>query len=165
MKDDPEGARTRAMEQARVLLRIMCVNEDESDCQGEFDQISISLNRQKPIKGEDIAYTDPLVYEINQLFCADESDEIHFYIMKRGENVFGRYQYTLTDFARAVKAYSQQKPGEARTQSASHILEYIYEGCGPEIHRGVKRYGRARTDFSEIFHACKFCEDGTAVLS
>lgn len=33
-EDDPEGARTRAMEQARVLLRIMCVNEDESDCQG-----------------------------------------------------------------------------------------------------------------------------------
>ena len=64
-EDDPEGARTRAMEQARVLLRIMCVNEDESDCQGEFDQISISLNRQKPIKGEDIAYTDPLVYEIS----------------------------------------------------------------------------------------------------
>ena len=52
--ENAEEIRERARKQARVLLRIMCVNEDRKDCQAELDQISISLNRQKPIKGEDI---------------------------------------------------------------------------------------------------------------
>ena len=59
-----------------MLLRIMCVNEDESDCQGEFDQISISLNRQKPIKGEDIAYTDRLY--MRSISCSARTKVMEF---------------------------------------------------------------------------------------
>ena len=153
---DVERVRTTAKECARVLLRIMCVNEDENDCQGAFDQISIALNWQKPIKGEDIAYTDPLVFEINQLFSADESDAIHFYIMKRGENVFGRYQYNLTDFARAVKAYRQQKPGEARTQSASKILEYITKDVGEKYIADLRGPEEAEDIFRKYFMPVNF---------
>lgn len=153
--ENAEEIRERARKQARVLLRIMCVNEDRKDCQAELDQISISLNRQKPIKGEDIAYTSPLVLEINQLFKADDNDDIHFYITKRGEQIFGKYQYSLTDFARTIKAYRLQKPGEARTQSSNKILDYISKNVGPDYTEAVKNED-AEQAFQKYFKPTNF---------
>ena len=77
--------RQNAQKQAKVLLRIMCVSNGGEKCQEELDKISISLNRQKPIRSEDIAYTSPVILEINQLYYADKVDDIHFRITKRGE--------------------------------------------------------------------------------
>lgn len=122
-KDDVQ-LRERARKSAKVLLRVMCVSDSEDDCQKELDEISISLNRQKPIKSEDIAYTSPVILEINQLYKPEAADNIHFRITKRGEELLGKYKYNLTDFARIVKAYKVQKPGEARTQSANKIVKY-----------------------------------------
>lgn len=115
-------------EKAEVLLRIMCVVEKDEDGQKELDNsISISLNRQKAVKSEDIAYTNPIVLEINQLYQPGVKDDIHFCIIKRGEDILGKYQYSLIDFARCVKAYRMQKPGEARTQAANKILDAASE--------------------------------------
>ena len=119
--------RQNAQKQAKVLLRIMCVSNGREKCQEELDKISISLNRQKPIRSEDIAYTSPVILEINQLYYADKVDDIHFRITKRGEKGSGKYQYNLTEFARAVKAYRTQKPGEARTLATNQILDYKRE--------------------------------------
>lgn len=116
--------RKYAEEKTKVLLRIMCVSDSQEDCQNDLERISISLNRQKPIKSEDIAYTNPVVWEINQLCQPATLDEYHFRIVKRGEGTMGIYSYNLTDFARAVKAYRIQKPGEARTQTSNRILQY-----------------------------------------
>lgn len=123
-QQDDEELRNRAKSSAKVLLRIMCVVDSGDDCQKELDDISISLNRQKPIKSEDIAYTSPVILEINQLCKPEMADDVHFRITKRGEEVLGKYKYNLTDFARIVKAYKMQKPGEARTQTANNIVKY-----------------------------------------
>lgn len=153
--ENVDEIRKRAMNQARVLLRVMCVNEDDIDCQAEMDQISVALNRQKPIKGEDIAYTSPFVIEINQLFKADEADDIHFYITKRGEQMFGKYQYSLTNFARALKAYRMQKPGEARTSSANKILAYLSQDVSPIYIDAIKQED-AEGAFCKYFQPTNF---------
>lgn len=153
--ENVDEIRETAKNQARVLLRVMCVNEDDIDCQAEMDQISVALNRQKPIKGEDIAYTSSFVIEINQLFKADEADDIHFYITKRGEQMFGKYQYSLTNFARALKAYSTQKPGEARTSSANKILAYLSQNVSPNYINAIRQED-AESAFLQYFKPVNF---------
>lgn len=115
----------RARDRARVLLRIMYVADKKGEYQEELNEISVALNRQKPIKGEDIAYTSRAVLEINRLFRPEKKDDIHFCITKRGERIFGKYQYSLTDFARIVWAYRDGNPGDARTKSSNEVLKYF----------------------------------------
>lgn len=144
-----EATRRNAEEKARVLLRIMCVSHGGENCQEELDRISISLNRQKPIKSEDIAYTSPVILEINQLFRPDKMDDIHFRITKRGEKILGKYQYNLTEFARVVKAYRAQKPGEARSQTTNKILQHTQ---GDEDSVYVDRI--LEQDAESVFNEC-----------
>lgn len=120
--EDEETLRERA-KAAKVLLRVMCVSDSGTDCQEEMDEISIALNRQKPIKSEDISYTHPVIMEINQLHQSKPTDDYYFRITKRGENVLGKYKYSLIEFARIVWAY-RQEPGAARTKTANVLLKH-----------------------------------------
>lgn len=115
----PTDSITLAKEKAKVMLRIIEIN-DASDM--EIDEVSISLNRQKPIKVEDIAFTTSFVYSINKLTTTDSTS---FRLTKRGETTLGDHEYNLVQFSRCVKAYLAQQPGKAMSSGASTLLKLV----------------------------------------
>lgn len=132
-----EGNIEKAKKNAKVLLRVIYLDySSEShiikDKKGdeeksEFEKISIALNRQKPIKQEDIVYTSPLITRINQLgdkFDRNQVNSIYFKITRRGEDVSERRrEYSLKTFAKVVNAYLAQEPAKSRTSSTRTLLE------------------------------------------
>ncbi|MGX8851137.1 AIPR family protein [Amedibacillus sp. YH-ame10] len=139
----------RAKRLAKVLLRVVCLKEDKADCKHMLDDISISLNRQKPITIEDIAYTNPHILEINQL-CKNCKDPYHFYVSKRGEETLNSYVCSISDLARACMAYYFQKPSAARTKSTQEIVEEIFN-C-----EAIKDQNMSDI-FDKIFKPVNFC--------
>lgn len=115
---------------AKVIFRIIHIskfgmNEDNSYklnelCRREINKISISLNRQKPIKQEDIAYATSFVATINQLTEID-GKEYYFKIGKRSKEI--NEGYDLLDFAKIVKSYLVQNPGKALTKGSKTLLK------------------------------------------
>lgn len=115
-----------AKNKSKVILRIMYQNSLKDDCKKELDAISVSLNRQKPIVIEDIAYTNKFVFEINQLYEENKEDKYYFYIGKRGEEKRTGYQYDLPKVLRTYQAYNC-RPGSARTQSSKTIINDLQQ--------------------------------------
>lgn len=115
---------------AKVIFRIIHIskfgmNENNSSklnelCRKEINKISISLNRQKPIKQEDIAYATSFVTTINQLSEIDDKG-YYFKIGKRSKEI--NEGYDLLDFAKIVKSYLVQNPGKALTKGAKTLLK------------------------------------------
>ena len=102
---------------AQVLLRIIQI-EGEND-QEEAKKISIALNRQKPIKNEDIAFTNQFVSKLNTHLGLYK---LNYSIGKRSEISYSNNEYSLIDFARARKACAGY-PGEARGNDSSTLLK------------------------------------------
>ncbi len=114
-----------AKNDAWVLLRIFYPDDSSSvDCASKFDQISISLNRQKPIAPMDIKYICPEVTQINSLYELHRGEPYYFQILKRGQKEHGRFQYQLSDFGRIVTAYYHNVPDKARSNSTLEIIQY-----------------------------------------
>lgn len=108
--------------EALVLLRVVSVEEiakanegfDKEEVSGMDEKISKSLNRQKPIEAEDLAYYSPFVKRVNQIYSEalgeeskSELDNRFFAIIRRGENEnegVNEFEYSLTVIARAVRA-------------------------------------------------------------
>ncbi|SCS36484.1 AIPR family protein [Staphylococcus caeli] len=87
----------------------------------QIDKITVALNRQKPIKQEDIAYTYDFTYQMNNL---DTTTEFQFELIRRGESEsINSRQFILSNFARLTKAYLGQKPGDARSKGISTLLK------------------------------------------
>lgn len=119
---------------AYVLLRIFVYSGNKSSedtdletdkINSELDKITVALNRQKPIKSEDVAYTYDFISEVNSIPRL-EGDLYHFQFVRRGEiesNISHRYM--LINFARLVKAYLEQKPGDARSKGANTLLKKV----------------------------------------
>lgn len=115
---------------AKVIFRVIHISKFDEEgnndsqlkelCRQEINKISISLNRQKPIKQEDIAYTTSFVETINQLSEIDDN-EYNFKIGKRSKEI--NEEYDLLDFAQIVKSYLGQKPGKALTKGARSLLK------------------------------------------
>lgn len=114
-----------------VLLRIYtfksnkCKNNKVSKEKQKYkiDEITIALNRQKPIRQEDVAYTYETIQNINAI--ADEIDNnFSFQIVRRGEkeSVVNK-NYILINFARMITAYYKQNPGDARSKGAASLLK------------------------------------------
>ena len=105
---------------AMVLLRIICVGKDKQ----KIKEISVALNRQKPIKSEDIAYTNKFVQILNSYLEKNKQKlgSHFFYIVKRGEKDNVNSQMDLGEFARARLACLYQ-PGSARTLSNNKLLK------------------------------------------
>ncbi len=123
-----------AQSKAEVMLRIIKVNQENSSTDdAEIDKISISLNRQKPIKVEDIAFTIPFVYCINRLNQSHRDDFDFFRLIKRGEESLNVNEYNLVQFARVTKAYLAQQPGRAMSQGARTLLKPTYEDDVPSF--------------------------------
>ena len=115
-KKDLEKELTNAKD-AQVLLRIIQLTGN--DVSNEAQKVSVALNRQKPIKNEDIAFTLSFVTKLNKFL---EDNNIGYTICKRGEKSYSDTECSLVDFARARKAISGH-PGEARSQATGTLLK------------------------------------------
>lgn len=102
---------------AKVVLRIIQIQG--KNIPEEARKISVALNRQKPIKMEDIAFTNYFVDKINSYL---ELNCIGYSLAKRSEISYSHNEYSLIDFARARKACSGA-PGEARNKDAAAMLK------------------------------------------
>jgi hypothetical protein len=116
-----------ASDKAKVILRIIHINnvrmpESQEICAKEIDKISLSLNRQKPIQPEDVAFTSRFISKINELKDKKTNDQSVFTIIRRGHRPKNN-EYILVDFARATKAYLAQCPGHARSDGKKDLLE------------------------------------------
>ena len=116
---EEEEVINRAKE-ANVLLRVVSVENINETNDIEFEnnesmseRISKSLNRQKPIEQEDLAYYSPFVKNVNSLYADEistdvtELDNRFFGIIRRGENESdseNSFEHSLTFIARAIRA-------------------------------------------------------------
>jgi len=116
--------------EAQVMFRVIQINTDyqvsdenqteyNKNIVQEINKISIALNRQKPIKCEDVAYTVPFVNNINNLKEKNNDKKEYFRLVRRGE----KNGYDLVEFFRIIKAYLYQLPGQALNSSAKKLLK------------------------------------------
>ncbi len=124
-ESDPR-VREEAKEKAQILLRVIYPQKGQEHSYDDpvFEQISVALNRQKPIKFIDIQYVCTEVMQINRLQEDHQSDPWHFRLIKRGEKQTGEARYQLSDFGRLVRAYYYEEPGPARSEAAKTILQH-----------------------------------------
>ncbi|MEQ3337452.1 AIPR family protein [Clostridium butyricum] len=136
----------KAKDKAKVMFRIIQVSAEKEMEKGkrkkeyveiaiqEINKISIALNRQKPIKPEDVAYTVPFIYNINKLRDSNFENKIFFSLVRRGE----QNGYDLGIFFRIIKAYLQQQPGQALNEGAKKLLEVKEDEDGePYFSNGI----------------------------
>lgn len=116
----------KEIDSAKVMLRVMHLKEPKSEQEHSSlrevaTRISVSLNRQKPIEPEDLAYTTEFVYNINKL-CESNKHELNtFNLVRRSKSTIGN-GIILEEFVRAAIAYLDQKPGQARSGSRANLL-------------------------------------------
>lgn len=113
-----EEKRKVIREEAKVLVKVIVVSPKKATGDLEASSIAIALNRQKPIKDEDIAYTYPFVECFNS-YCTTNKKEIQ--IIKRGESR-EKGSIDLVTFARIMKAL-ELNPQESRNSSAKTLLK------------------------------------------
>ena len=128
--------RIRKSKNAKVLLRIIHIShsaqtaESEADSTREVNEISVALNRQKPIKAEDIAFASPFVVKLAAFLEREQiNGKRYFRLVKRGEGNIARRTVDLVDFARARKACAGY-PGDARSKGTSFLLSTRNETGG-----------------------------------
>ncbi|MBT9776690.1 hypothetical protein GPL15_09270 [Clostridium sp. MCC353] len=114
---------------AQVLLRIIHIpREEEGGAQDgsskEVSEISVALNRQKPIKSEDIAFASPFVEKMaGYLEREQRAGRKYFKLVKRGEDSRFEHSIDLVEFARAQKACAGE-PGDARSKGTNTLLSF-----------------------------------------
>ncbi len=110
---------------AQVLVRVIYVSqEDPVSASGLAREISTALNRQKPVKIEDIAFTAPFVEKLaGYLERGLQTGQTSFRLIRRGEGGPRHRQMELISFARAAMACAG-KPAEARSQGANTLLKF-----------------------------------------
>ena len=146
---------------ARVLLRIICINdEDATTTQKEGNEISVALNRQKPIKVEDIAYTLDYIGEFTKLLDQLDNENNKFVLKKRGELESASGVMDLVEFSRARLACIGE-PIKARNESASVFLKSRQNKDGIlEFDRKEIFKECATVDtFKKYFNGVKFAHD------
>lgn len=112
--------RTDKSSVAKVIVKIIHIRDNDSEsARKEAKNISISLNRQKPIKAEDIAFTNEFVETMNDYL---ESSQAEYTLVRRGEETSSNRAYSLINFAKARKACSGD-PGPARNNATATLLK------------------------------------------
>ncbi len=112
--------RTDKSSVAKVIVKIIHIKDNDSEsARKEAKNISISLNRQKPIKAEDIAFTNEFVETMNDYL---ESSQAEYTLVRRGEETSSNRAYSLINFAKARKACSGD-PGPARSNATATLLK------------------------------------------
>lgn len=137
-RDEREEARTireqiKRSKDAMVLLRIIHIPRreqtpySETRSAREVNEISVALNRQKPIKAEDIAFASPFVEKLAAFLELEQTNgKRYFKLVKRGEGNITNRSIDLVDFARARKAIAGF-PGDARSKGTNSLLSSKYE--------------------------------------
>lgn len=112
-----------AKEEAKVLVRVTQIGAgpgEEDTIREKANDISVALNRQKPIRIEDIAFTSPAVHKLSEYLRAREGLPR---LVRRGEETGGGKELTLIEFVRARMACAGF-PGAARSKSANELLRF-----------------------------------------
>ena len=105
---------------AKVLLRVIIANEESAK-----RKITIALNRQKPIKTEDIAFQSAFIHSFNEYMDGrEETNNTYLHIIKRGEEVYDKGTINLTTFAQLVYTCFMN-PTDARNRGPAKLF---YEG-------------------------------------
>lgn len=151
--------------EADVLLRVFTfdrISEDDHDVssheesiKNEIDQITLALNRQKPIKEEDVAFTYNFSHLVNNLQAEqqDTKNEFLFQIVRRGEVESNTIKkYSLINFARIAKAYLDQKPGEARSKGAVTLLKKAEDDDKNFKEKGIFKVEDEANNFQQVFN-------------
>lgn len=126
--EDSQYHKDIATNRAMVLVRIIIThNAEKSDFGTIFgDKMSISLNRQKPIKAEDLAYYSSYVKVLNQIYeehLEGENTEKYFKIVRRGEEKTNEYtMHSLTKVAKALFIIEKDSPRERTNTSNDTAL-------------------------------------------
>lgn len=128
---DRLGKDLENFKKACVLVRVIYIPSVETPALGNMaKEISVALNRQKPIKIEDIAFTIPFVEKLTAYLEREKkTGRADFILARRGEGTSQNSQLELVAFARAQKACAGE-PGEARSQSANDLLKYQIDKKG-----------------------------------
>lgn len=109
--------------QTKVLLRVIKVPKEKTSPKDLISKIAISLNRQKPITQEDIAYVIKFIDMMNVIKSKEPNSEYGFSIIRRGEGEnLGNREYELITVARVLKAYLVASPGPARNSGKKDLL-------------------------------------------
>ncbi len=115
-ESEDEGKILAAKKKAKVLLRIITAKKKATR-----KNITIALNRQKPVTPEDIAFQTNFVSEFNEYMDGRERDEKEYlHIIKRGESLYDDNTIELSLFARLVYA-CLMNPTEARNNSHADL--------------------------------------------
>ena len=106
---------------AKVIVKIIHIrDEDPKSAEKEAKNISVSLNRQKPIKAEDIAFTNEFVETMNDYLVSSKKT---YCLVRRGEEYSSNKKaYSLISFAKARKACAGN-PGPARSNATATLLK------------------------------------------
>lgn len=128
-EEERQEARERlaSFEKAQVILRVIHVplNPERAGSPQEQENIrlansiSIALNRQKPVKPEDIAFATPFVQRT--LDYLERTPDAPFRLVRRGETGGPGIPLDLVDFSKARLACAGQ-PGKARTVSSGAVM-------------------------------------------
>ena len=111
-KEKLENARKKA----KVLLRIITAKEISTR-----RKITIALNRQKPIRPEDIAFQTTFISEFNEYMRSrDLKNKDYLYIIKRGEPVYDDNTIELPVFVQLVYACFMN-PTDARNSGPAKL--------------------------------------------
>lgn len=116
-----------AKDNARVLVRVIQI---PAGPEGErlAKEISVALNRQKPIHIEDIAFTTPDVHKLSEYLRSAQADgTASFRLTRRGEEIKDCLNMSLIEFARARIACAGS-PGDARAKGANQLLRTRPDG-------------------------------------
>ncbi len=132
----------KAVDNAYVLLRVISARtksekeekeEEKEDKEEKYirnrlaeEKISISLNRQKPIDGEDLAYVTDYVKTINglrenEIFEDELYSRLAFSIARKGDDLLETRAYSLGTIGKIIYATKFQKPGSAKNQDISTL--------------------------------------------
>lgn len=111
-----------AKREAHVLVRVInVINKDSTRADQDSRAISVALNRQKPIRMDDIAFTHPAVLKLAE-YLRKQGDGAPFTLVRQGETATNIGSIDLISFARARMACAGQ-PGAARTKGRDKLLE------------------------------------------
>lgn len=113
---------------AQVLLRVIHIPSSPAENTTEMPsdtakKISVALNRQKPIKVEDIAFTTPFVEKMTDYLSRKPFSQKNIFLLaRRGEGDAAAKRLDLADFSRA-RAACAGNPGTARSAGSNELLK------------------------------------------
>ncbi|MBU0923391.1 AIPR family protein, partial [bacterium] len=128
-KEYTEDEIEEAKNKAEVILRVITYEENFDEhlaTSSLINKVTVALNRQKPIKGQDIALVTPFVLSIGELKKEiTNSNNINvFSFIRRGEAISNEnHQYDLSNIVKIFKAVLEQNPSAIKSIKDDVLLK------------------------------------------